>query len=649
MPNSLSVKRGPNALASSAFSITAIGDGLPCGLQLKSDGTIRGRPGVSGVFSVGVVISAIDDNALTSLQLNGGAGNQTITITISDCDDTATCGTGRCVDLVPFDSEYQCERKNGVKFEVAWPNFTFPRMTLQQQIPPDVPRLARAQGVSDGAALLYSATNLPCGISLDPATGALTGRPGQSGVFTGVEIIARTPEDGGLSTLVNNATFALKVEDCEDSVSCGSGVCVDTTPYDGQFNCSCPPSRSGQFCEARSFDVSWSMPRQYARNTVLAATVGVPFSSPVPAGVLSTLPVKGYFLRQDLPCGLYINASTGQIQGTSSSPRANSALSILAESESGQVTTVNKAAFTFSVKDCDDAATCNGGKCIDSTRYDGQYLCDCTDTGKTGPRCSQERLADFTVSWPGFPAALLPRAVLGHRYTLAAPAQIKVQGGGDTITYSASGLPCGMAIDAETGALSGAPGESGNYTTLAVFAQSEGRSAKVDGVDRVLQVVDCDDQISCNGGLCVDDVPWDGDFSCDCNGTGVGEYCAAAVVAASAGSNTSSYVAAGIGGVLFVALVVLAVQRYRVVKKRNQPLSFDDALDKIKRQGLLLSGPADGRSSRPREIPRRCVTVLEVIGEGAFGEVRSLAPSRPAAAVLLPPGLPGTLLGFGCG
>lgn len=62
--------------------------------------------------------------------------------------------------------------------------------------------------------------------------------------------------------------------------------------------------------------------------------------------------------------------------------------------------------------------------------------------------------------------------------------------------------------------------------------------------------------------------------------------------------------------------------RYRAIKLRNQPLDFSATLSKMKALGFVTShASGSGTQGRPREIKRSCVTVMEKLGQGAFGEV----------------------------
>jgi len=64
--------------------------------------------------------------------------------------------------------------------------------------------------------------------------------------------------------------------------------------------------------------------------------------------------------------------------------------------------------------------------------------------------------------------------------------------------------------------------------------------------------------------------------------------------------------------------------RYCAIRQRNQPVDFSATLSKMKALGFVTSHTSEnGTHNRPREITRSCVTVMEKLGQGAFGEVGS--------------------------
>eukprot|EP00911_Craspedida_sp_UC1_P001880 UC1_evm1s1443 len=88
-----------------------------------------------------------------------------------------------------------------------------------------------------GVLAAYLASNLPCGLNANSSSGSLSGVPGAAGEFS-VSLQGRS--DGGRLAVVNGAEFTLTVEECDDTLSCNGGSCVeDNSPYDGIFSCDC--------------------------------------------------------------------------------------------------------------------------------------------------------------------------------------------------------------------------------------------------------------------------------------------------------------------------------------------------------------------------------------------------------------------------
>ena len=125
----------------------------------------------------------------------------------------------------------------------------------------------------------------------------------------------------------------------------------------------------------------------------------------------------------------------------------------------------------------------------------------------------------------------------------------------------------------------------------------------------------------CGPGEMVDEYKFDNNFSCNCAGTKyVGENCDLEV-----NGNDDSESARQAWMVAIVLVVILslgmvtgvAVYKYRLERIKMRAVDFST----VARQ-LQESGDMDIDASKsPREIKRRCVTKVKLLGEGAFGEV----------------------------
>ena len=228
----------------------------------------------------------------------------------------------------------------------------------------------------NGLALTYRATGLPAGLSIDPGTGAITGRldhdasknapvtSGSGATLDGTYAIVVTASDGQGGSA--QTSFAI---DSTNTAPVVGTVTADQHAPDG------------------------------ARASVDASAA---FSDPNTGDTLT-------YGASGLPAGLGINAATGLISGTidkAASLNGPTTVTVTATDDKGAATSET---FHWSVADVPPTAT---PPLPDLAVYDGASLGTPTANGFTNPN--------------GLP-----------------------------LTYSASGLPSGLAIDATTGLISG--------------------------------------------------------------------------------------------------------------------------------------------------------------------------------------------------
>lgn len=218
----------------------------------------------------------------------------------------------------------------------------------------------------------YSATNLPAGLTIDPATGAISGTPQNPGE---VEISVKVVDS---ATQENSKNIKLQI------------VSADAEP-------------SLVFAD------------------VSTASQGLPFviQSPALTGVKGPV----VFTAKSLPQGLSIDALTGKIDGT--------------PAESGQ--------YTIAV------TALNGmGKSVSTT-------------------------FDLTVK----PASPELNVTLAEKTTLdvgtAIDHDVTATGGDESYRFQAEGLPPGLALDADTGKITGTPQTAGQYQVTVTAIDSKDR------------------------------------------------------------------------------------------------------------------------------------------------------------------------------
>ena len=434
----------------------------------------------------------------------------------------------------------------------------------------------------------------------------------------------------------------VSVRDCMDSpagddraeATCGlHGMCLpDPLPFDGLFaGCHCLAGYDGNFCEGNELLVLWPIPEQlpdavfqveYATPPVPLVEVRVKDRHETNGSAL----VRSYQPGSVLPWGIRIDRDTGQVIGTPVQPGSNFSVAIFAEADN-ELVMVNTRPFRLNVVDCDDAQTCHGGICLDDVPFDSEYSCDCNRTGKTGPVCKDDILEPFTVSWgPGLQDKL-PNAVLNQPYQFMPPSadEIFIAGADGIDGYFGSGFPCGLDVTRADGMIGGTPGVAGRYhVTILAESVSAGVSAKINKGLLVLDVVDCNDMLSCNGGTCVDTALMDGVFSCQCDAGRSGTYCEAATVSAASAAGMA------VAAVLLILVVVLSILWARRYRAAHKAFDFDATLRQLHAAGLIRDASATdevdtarhhGGLKVPREIKRKCVAILHDIGNGAFGIV----------------------------
>jgi proto-oncogene tyrosine-protein kinase Ret/cadherin 2 type 1 (N-cadherin) len=217
-----------------------------------------------------------------------------------------------------------------------------------------------------------------------------------------------------------------------------------------------------------------------------------------------------------------------------------------------------------------------------------------------------------------------------------------------TITYTLEGASEDWFVSATSGVIQGEFNQTGITSFSLVAVDAGGQRAVVERY--TFNVRSGPNGRGCaNDGTTVIDAADDTTFTCDCTGTDFdgancemnvrtreAEAAAAASSAAATKSKTTSTIAVGAGGgAVVLILLIVAALKYQHHRIAMRPVDFAAIFAKMVESGDISAEQLEAMASNqgkhsatfaesanlPREIPRRCITKSEKVGEGAFGEV----------------------------
>ena len=325
-----------------------------------------------------------------------------------------------------------------------------------------------------------------------------------------------------------------------------------------------------------------------------------------------------YTLSKDAPDSFFVQAKSGVIFGTFEFAETYT-FSLLAVDKAGKSDVVEQ--YTFNP--------------INRGAFRVVSFTDKVGAEEEQPSTGSPRFTD--------PSTTTPYAV-GTNYKFA---PLEITGAEHTddvlsdLEFSLKDAPAGFLINPNDGYIQGTPTARGEHTMQLFAVDSLGNSAVVKNITLSIKPRDVDvaeygpnEQECANHGTPVDAVLFDEAFTCDCNATaysgGNCEVPALVVSAAVLDSDASNAgVPIAIGTMLFLVLVGIAGYKRRLHLVKMKAFDFDAELARLIASGEIDPASDDDSGPRiPREIKRSNVTKIEIVGEGAFGEVRAFSRMR---------------------
>ncbi|WP_306215275.1 putative Ig domain-containing protein [Actinoplanes sp. RD1] len=270
------------------------------------------------------------------------------------------------------------------------------------------------------AALWVAAVLAPVAIApaAEAASAPVVASPGGQTSATGVAVSLAMKATGGKAPLVWSAS-ALPAG---LTINSSTGVVSGKPTATGRYTTTVTAKDAAKLTGKVSFSWDVAAPLTLTNPGTLQVTAGQPLTKALTASG-GTTPYA--WSASGLPSGLTINASTGVITGTPATPAAAAAVSVTV-----------------------------------------------TDAAKRSAAASFSLLVDAAVQVvnPGN-----QRAVVGRSTSLT----MKATGGKSPYTWSATGLPTGLALTKSTGLVSGTPTAAASYGTKVIATDSAGKAGTV--------------------------------------------------------------------------------------------------------------------------------------------------------------------------
>lgn len=404
-------------------TITFSATGLPPGLSIDAaTGAITGTPTAGGTFTV----------AVTATGATSGTATASFTIVIA--------AAPLPVSLAPANGSALTAGVVGAAYNDG--------------------SITATGGVGT---ITFSATGLPPGLSIDPATGAIKGTPTADGTFT-VEVTATGAISGAAtaSYIIVVAAASLPVSLSPANGSALSAGVVGAVYNDGSISASGGAGTitfsatglpSGLIIDGATGNITGTPDVDGTFTINVTATAAISGSAsasytivvaPAPPSLTGISPAAGSTLG-----GTALTITGNHLTGTTSVTLGSAAATGIAVISNTQITAIAPANAAGS-----------------------------TDVSVTTPGGTTTLTAAFTYIAPALtfsPASgSIPGGTAGVEYTQA----VSVSGGTAPYSFSATGLPEGMSVEPRTGTIHGLPTTPGNYTVVVTVRDQNGLTGK---------------------------------------------------------------------------------------------------------------------------------------------------------------------------
>jgi serine/threonine protein kinase len=203
----------------------------------------------------------------------------------------------------------------------------------------------------------------------------------------------------------------------------------------------------------------------------------------------------------------------------------------------------------------------------------------------------------------------------------------------DTIRYTIANGPPGFLVNPSTGYIKGSADNVQDFTMIRYAVDSSNNQAKIERITMAFKRNDAataangPNGVFCSDFSTVEDtILFDNSFTCSCYDGFEGETCEVNAKAKMAATETAATARSTLlTGVIFgivIALIIGGVVVYKVhaYKLKMKPVDFEKQFALMVSMGLIEPEHVKVQM-KPREIRRKDLTLVKVIGSGAFGEV----------------------------